>query len=255
VAKKTPDYTKQARRSSGRPKGSYQTSRQTGGQARSPQGRTSAARKITAEDTEIPKLILMSSMVSIVGGAFIFLWGLVMTLPQAGVGGLSGRGAVVASIGMFCGVACNVCMAIMLLRTYDPRKYRFGALSMRTMIYAFIGTGILAFVIIFSWGTGGMMTFGLALAPAVIVFYFVLKPRLKARAVVDGRYKPNRRESARQEYEREMAARKAEKEHYKRLKEARLGTGKAAQPAKASASGKTASSGRGTAGAKGRPQA
>jgi hypothetical protein len=244
VGKKTPDYTKQARRSSGRPAGPAR--RHTGGQtSRAPQGKLTAAQKMAVTETEIPKYMLISSMVSIVGGLFIFIWGLTMSVPGIGADGNAGRSAVVASLGMLCGLVCNLSIGALLLKTYDRRRYRFGGISMRNLIYAFVGTGVLAFVIILSWGEGGMMTFGLALAPAVVVFYFVLKPRLKALAVTEGRYKPSSRERAREEYEQERAELKAEKERYKRLKAARLGTGKAAKPATAgtSAGRKAASSG------------
>lgn len=248
MARKTPDFTK-ARHVSPQTRG--------GGQARrSPQANPSASQSAALEGTKISGFMLASCLVAILGGAAIFLWVAVLSVPQISQGGMNARAGAVGLVGALCGAICNLCIGGVLLNAYNPERFRFWGINMKLLVYGFTGSGVITIIILFTGGGSALMTLGMALAPAIAVFYFVLKPRLKAQAAAEGRYQPKRREQARREYEEERAKLKAEKERYERLKAARLGPGSGKSGTTRAGRGRKASSSQRAAprGAKGRPQ-
>lgn len=196
MARKTPDYTRQAR----------QKRRKQRETLPAPPSRGYAA----------------AVYLSLAGGIVFFLYGCVLVLPALGEGGRNARGAMVAALGLIAGILATALIGLLARYSFDPRAHPLRGINKKYLIYGIVFAGMVSMLVVLS-NKSLQLLMGPALIPAVAVFFFVVRPRLKAIAVAEGRFTKSRSEQAREEWERERQQERAEKERYKRLKEQRLG--------------------------------
>lgn len=195
MARRTPDYTKQAR------------------QKRRKQRETLPPPPSRAYATAV--------YLSLAGGVALFLYGCVLVFPVLSEGGLNARGAVVASVGLVAGIVATVLIGLLARYSFDPRAHPL-RMNMKYLLYIIVFAGMVAIMVVLSYKSLQLLM-GPALIPAVAVFFFVVRPRLKAIAVAEGRYTKSRSEQKREEWERERRQEREEKQRYERLKQQRLG--------------------------------
>lgn len=194
MARKTPDYTKQARQK----------------------------RRKQRETLPAPPSRAYASAVyfSLAGGAALFLYGCVLVFPVLSEGGQNARGATMAAIGLAAGIVATVLIGLLARYSFDPRAHplRF---NIKYLIYVIVFAGMISIMVVLSYKSLQLLM-GPALIPAVAVFFFVVRPRLKAIAVAEGRYTKSRSEQKREQWERERQQEREEKRRYERLKDQRL---------------------------------
>jgi hypothetical protein len=203
VAKKTPDYTKQSRQTRQRE-------------------RTTVA--------PVSKAMAYMVYASLLGAVGLFCFGLYLVGSNLSDAGANDRAILVTGLGMLGGIVCNFLVFLLSMHVFDRRKHPLRGINKTVLMWAIILSGMVCVMVVMSskfWQT----LMGPGLIPAIAVMVFILRPRLKAMAIAEGRYTQSRSEKAREDYERERDARRAEKERYEALKRARLG-----KPAAAAAS-------------------
>jgi hypothetical protein len=223
VAKKTPDFTKQAR----------QTRRRE-------------------SETVAPVSPTMKYMVyaSCLGGVVLFFVGLYMFVGMPGFSFRDERALTVIVLGMVAGIVCNFLVLLLCMHTFDRRKHPLRGLNMKVLMWGIVLSGMICVMIVMSSAKVIQTFMGPGLIPPIGIMVFVLRPRLKAMAIADGRFTPSRSEKAREEWERERAERRAEKERYEELKRRRL-SDPAAVAAGAGKSGSSQRKRKGTSAGKG----
>lgn len=196
VARKTPDYTRQARQK---------------------------RRKERATPPPPPSRAYATAVyTSLAGGVALFLYGCVLVFPVIGEGGQNARGAGVAALGLVAGILATVLIGLLARHSFDPRAHPLRGINKKYLIYGIVFGGMVSILVVLTYQSLQLLM-GPALIPAVAVFFFVVRPRLKAIAVAEGRYTKSRSEESREQWERERRQEREEKERYKRLKEQRLG--------------------------------
>jgi len=221
VAKKTPDYTKQSRQ---------------------------ARQRERQQVAPVSKTMAYMVYVSLGGGIAIFAFGLYL-VARAGTGGENSRGLMITAIAMAGGMICNALVLLLSMHVFDRRKHPLRGINKKVLMWSIVLSGMVCVMVVMTskfWQT----IMGPGLIPPIAVMVFVLRPRLKALAISDGRYTQSRSEKAREDWERERAERRAEKERYEELKRRRL-SDPAAAAAGAGKSGSSQRKGKGSSAGKG----
>ncbi len=245
VAKKTPDYTKQARK--------RQATRKTPAQRAEEARRASAAKSAPADYSQKARQerrqksqtpepasrgMRMAVYMSLYGGMGLFCFGIYLAISM--LGGTDPRALFLSLLGMVCGILCNIMVLLMSMFVLDPQGHPLPSVNKQYLMWGIVGTGLICVAIVMAskfW----QLIMGPALIPPIAIMVFVLRPRLKAQAIAEGRYTKTRSEKAREDWERERAERKAAKEQWERLKRERL-----SEPAAATAGGKGGSRAKGS---------
>jgi hypothetical protein len=137
---------------------------------------------------------------------------------------------------MGAGIVCNLLVLLLSMHVFDRKKHPLAGINKKYLMWGIVLTGMVCVMVVMSskfWQT----LMGPGLIPPIAIMVFVLRPRLKALAVAEGRYTPSRSEKAREDWERERAERRAEKERYEALKQSRLSKPAAAAAGSAKGSG------------------
>lgn len=190
MARRTPDYTRQARRGV------------KGGKKDGKKGRQEVER--------VSSVITALVFTALMGGALIFASLCVLTVPRIDPDTVLGKVAVRDTIAYASGFLTNAFVGMIAAHALYPRRVALPASVLRMVTYALILLGILA--IMLTSGSAYGTWAGPALIPPVAVYFFVVRPRLKAIAQAEGRYTPTRRDHALAEMEAERKAREREKE-------------------------------------------
>jgi hypothetical protein len=176
--------------------------------------------------------------VSCLGGVALFVVGLYMFVGMPGFSISDQRALTVIVLGMVAGIVCNILVLLLCMHTFDRRKHPLRGINKKVLMWGIVLSGMVCVMIVMSSAKVIQTFMGPGLIPPIGIMVFVLRPRLKAMAIADGRYTQSRSEKAREEWERERAERRAEKERYEELKRRRLSDPAAA----AAAAGKSGSS-------------
>lgn len=208
MAKKTPDYTKQARQT-------RQRERQT-----------------VAPVTRTMAYMVYASLIGAVG---LFIFGLYLVVQTISSRG-DDRAVTIAALGMGAGIVCNILVLLLCRHVFDRKKHPLAGISKKYLMWGIVLSGMVCVMVVMSskfWQT----LMGPGLIPPIAIMVFVLRPRLKALAIAEGRYAPSRSEKARDDWDRERAERRAEKERYEALKASRLNKPAAAAAGSSKSSG------------------
>ncbi len=177
----------------------------------------------------VSKYVAWSCYASLAGAMGLYLWACTLTLPNLGGGGALARGAAVSSLGAVCGLLANFTLLPITMWALYPERYPFQRLNKKLLMYVFIGLSMVTVVVTLSSKLGQQLL-GPGLIPPVAIFFFVVRPRLKALAIAKGNYTPSRFDKAREDYEkereeyrRERQREKEAKRRYEELKARRLG--------------------------------
>jgi hypothetical protein len=191
VAKRTPDYTKQVRHEKPR-------------KPVSRPGRATAARgrRAEAKVPPAPKALVLITYASLAGGVALYLYVLYLAHPTAG--GLVAVG---------CGLITDGLVAVLAAYALDPVKHPLRRVNKRALIFVLV---IFAAVTVMLTVSVPLLSPGLI--PPIAVFFYMIRPRLKLIAEVEGTYRPTRRDQALEEIQERRAERKREKEREAAMK-------------------------------------
>ena len=168
-------------------------------------------------------------MLSLAGAVAMFLWGCGQTLPYLLRGGAEAKSYAQGSLVAVSGLVTNLLVGVIAYHALHPRRFPLRGSTARRILYAIVFFGGIAIV-------AGLNTIlGPAMIPAIAVFYFAVRPRLKQIAQAQGRYTPTKRDQALEEIRKRREERLAEKERQTKVKR-RLARAKTTEAASGGAS-------------------
>lgn len=163
MARKTPDYTKQARQRKRRP-----------AQTR-PTPASDRRRWVTYVGYGV---LLFSTAMSV--------YGLAISLPDVGLPGIDGNKAIIAVVAFIACIATAALVGLLLLLVEDPAGFPFKRFTYRGLLYAAIFVGALAALLVLSAHVSIAVLF-MSLVPTLLVVTLVLRPKMKQYEAGPGR--------------------------------------------------------------------
>jgi|GEM_PF-4669414 len=155
MARKTPDYTKQARQRKRRP-------------APARVSRASSRRR----------WITYAGFGTLLFSTAMAVYGLAISLPDVNVPGVDGNKAIIAVIAFLACIATAALIGLLLLYVEDPVGFPFARFTYRGLMYAAMFVGAIAALLVLSAHVSIAILF-MSLVPTLLVVTLVLRPRMR----------------------------------------------------------------------------
>lgn len=178
MARKTPDYTRQARKKKPASRGAPRpTAGARGGSSAGRPVRQAPAAEVVATAPVAPWLALLAYIGTVVG-AGLFIYGAVVSYPDLGLPGIPGRDAIVAFTGMLAGLVTAVLVLLLVNAVLDPARRVLPGADERLLVYAAVFFGMFAGLLALS-ARVHIAVLGAGYTVVLMVFFLAVRPRIR----------------------------------------------------------------------------
>lgn len=185
MARKTPDYTRQARKKKVAARPPARGARTDGQKTAPKRGPRRPLPAAVGAVPAVPGWLLLLAYLGCVAAIGCFIYGAVAAYPDLGLPGIPGRDAIVAFAGMLAGLVTALLVLLLVNAILDPGRRVLPGIDERLLLYAGVFFGMFAGLLALS-ARVHIAVLGTGYTLVLMVFFLAVRPRMQGARVPPG---------------------------------------------------------------------